>query len=86
MNINIQKLCVSKGCINLVESAPCQLCNRFTIMQLLGVGEGVKHAAIEQQIDTDRVIRVRGIVIIRHDFLHTVRPSFPEKCGRGTTD
>lgn len=46
-------------------------------MQLLGVGKGVEYATIEQQIDADRVIGCRGIVTIRHDFLRTIRPSFP---------
>lgn len=33
----------------------------------------------------DRVIRIRGIVTIRHDFLRAIRPSFPEKRGRRST-
>ncbi|MBD8109666.1 hypothetical protein [Priestia megaterium] len=53
-------------------------------MQSLGVGRE-EYAIIERQIDTDRVIGNRGVVIIRHDFLRAIRPCFPEECRRRAT-
>lgn len=62
---------------NVVDLCNVSIIQHATFMQSLGVGKGEEHATIEQQIDADRVIRFRCITTIRHDFLRTIRPSFP---------
>lgn len=69
-----------KRLYNVVDLCNVSIMQHATFMQSLGVGRGVEHATIERQIDTDRVIRIRRIVTIPHDFLRAIRPSFPEKC------